>query len=243
MPEVLLAGRPVPYILVRNPRSRHVRMTFTRDGLRVSAPVRLPEAEVDRAVRSKERWLLRHADLLDPVAPTPLEDGALVPFLDGVVELGLRKAPRASITFRPEEGRLAIAVPDGADVGVLVERAYRTAARDWFRRACADHTASMGVSPGAIGIRDPTTRWGSCSARGTVSFSWRLLMAPARVADYVVVHELAHLVHMDHSPAFWSVVARECPDHETASAWLRVHGRWLARAPGHGPRPGDPPSI
>ncbi len=240
MPEVMLAGRAVPYTLVRNPRSRHVRMTLTPEGLRVSAPTRVPEAEVQRAVASKERWLLRHRDLLHPAPPVLLEDGMALPFLDGEVELGVRSAGRPSAVFRPEEGRLVVAAPSPDHVRPLVERAYRRAARDWFAQACDAVAPAVGARPDAISIRDPRTRWGSCSARGSVSFSWRLLMAPARVAEYVVVHELAHLVHLDHSARFWALVDAVRPAHRAESAWLRQHGGWLWTAPGTGPRPPGP---
>ncbi len=244
MPEVVLAGRAVPYTLVRNPRSRHVRMSLTPEGLRVSAPTRLPQAEVDRAVASKERWLLRHSDMLVPHAPAALRDGMALPFLDGEVELGVRAAARASVRFRPEEGRIAVAVPPGPDTSAqareLVERGYRSVARDWFAWACGHFGPQVGAHPVSISVRDPRTRWGSCSARGTVSLSWRLMMAPARVAEYVVVHELAHLVHLDHSRDFWDLVARVRPDHREESAWLRQHGGWLWRSPGAGARPPAP---
>lgn len=240
MPEVMLSGRAVPYTLVRNPRSRHVRMTLTPEGLRVSAPTRVPEAEVQRAVASKERWLLRHEALLHPAQPDPLCDGMEVPFLDGAVELAVRRAARASVVFRPEEGRLAVAAPTPGHVRPLVERGYRHAARQWFAQACDEVAPMVGARPQSISIRDPRTRWGSCSARGSVSFSWRLLMAPARVAEYVVLHEMAHLVHLDHSPRFWALVDALRPHHRAESAWLRQHGGWLWTAPGAGPRPAGP---
>lgn len=240
MPEVMLDGRPIPYRLVRNPRSRHVRMTLTPEGLRVSAPSRLPDREVHRAVASKERWLLRHADKLAPAPPAPLVDGMALPFLDGEVELGVCSGPRASASFTPQEGRLRVRTPDPLRVRELVERAYRDAAREWFRLQCEDHARAIVARPASIGIRDPRTRWGSCSSSGAVSFSWRLLMAPSRVAEYVVVHELAHLVHLDHSPEFWGVVASVRPGHRHDSAWLADHGAWLWRSPGAGPRPSGP---
>ncbi len=236
MPEVTIGGMAVPYVLVRNPRSRHVRMTLTPDGLRVSAPTRLPAGEIERAVASKERWLLRNRELLAPAVPHPLFNGQMLPLLDGEVELGIRHSARGSVRFFPDERRMAVAAPSADAVRPLVERAYRDLAREWFGRMCDVHALGVGNAPLSISIRDPRTRWGSCSARGTLSFSWRLMMAPARVAEYVVVHEMAHLVHLNHSAAFWDLVRRVSPDHDRDRAWLRDHGGWLSRAPGDGAR-------
>ena len=97
-------------------------MTLTPEGLRVSAPVRLPEAEVERALLSKERWLLSHADLLEPPAPAALHDGMALPFLDGEVELGVRIAHRPSVHFRPEEGRIVVTATAAGDVRGLVDK-------------------------------------------------------------------------------------------------------------------------
>ncbi|MEI7520274.1 MAG: SprT family zinc-dependent metalloprotease [Thermoleophilia bacterium] len=237
MHEVTIAGRTVPYRLVRNARSRHVRITFTPDGLRVSAPMRLPDREIRRAVQSKEHWLLRHEALLHPQVPEPLIDGQMLPFLDGAVELGIRHSTRGSVRLRPDDARMAVAAPGADSVRALVERGYRGAARDWFTLMCDHHASHMDVAHASIGIRDPHTRWGSCSARGALSFSWRLMMAPARVAEYVVVHEMAHLTRLDHSPAFWDLVHHYSPDFELDRRWLRDHGDWLSRAPGSTPRP------
>lgn len=78
-----------------------------------------------------------------------------------------------------------------------------------------------------ISIRDPKTRWGSCSARKTISLSWRLILAPPDVAHYVCVHEAAHLLHMNHSPAFWKVVESLCPAYKSHKKWLKIHGSSL----------------
>lgn len=80
-----------------------------------------------------------------------------------------------------------------------------------------------------ITLRDTRSRWGSCTARGTLNFSWRLILAPSFVLDYLAAHEVAHLVHLDHSPAFWAVVRRLFSDIETAEAWLKQHGASLHR--------------
>ena len=103
--------------------------------------------------------------------------------------------------------------------------------REQARQAClaavTRHAAAGGWRPGRITLRDPRSRWGSCNAGGDLMFSWRLIMAPAAVLDYVVAHEVAHLAELNHSPHFWAVVRRLCPDHAPAREWLRRHGASL----------------
>lgn len=103
--------------------------------------------------------------------------------------------------------------------------------REEARRACLAgverHATRLGLRPGRISLRDPRSRWGSCTATGDLMFSWRLILAPAAVLDYVVAHEVAHLVELNHSPRFWAVVARLCPQFEAPRDWLRQNGAGL----------------
>ena len=91
------------------------------------------------------------------------------------------------------------------------------------------HSKTLGVKARSISLRDQTSRWGSCTAGGLLSFSWRLVMAPAHVLDYVAAHEVAHLIEMNHGPRFWKHVARCMPRLEEAKRWLRSHGADLHR--------------
>lgn len=104
----------------------------------------------------------------------------------------------------------------------------REARRD-IEGAVARHTSALSVRPRKITLRDTTSRWGSCSSSGALSFSWRLIMAPRFVLDYLAAHEVAHLMHMNHSAAFWAVVAELSSDIDTAEAWLKTHGAGLLR--------------
>ncbi len=108
-----------------------------------------------------------------------------------------------------------------------LEKRYIEAARDYFPKRAAYFQALTGGEYYRITIRDQKTRWGSCSAKGTLSFNWRLMLAPPAVLDYVVVHELCHLTHMDHSAAFWQAVEAVCPDYRTHRKWLKDHGHEL----------------
>lgn len=108
-----------------------------------------------------------------------------------------------------------------------LEKRYIAAAKDYFPKRVAYYLQFTGGSYERISIRDQKTRWGSCSAKGTLSFNWRLMLAPPAVLDYVVVHELCHLTYMNHSAAFWQKVESIYPDYRSSRRWLKDHGQEL----------------
>lgn len=108
-----------------------------------------------------------------------------------------------------------------------LEKRYRSAAREQFERRAAYYQRITGGTYTSVTVRDQKTRWGSCSSRGTLSFNYRLIFAPPVILDYVVVHELCHLTHMNHSKDFWDMVASVMPEYKVCRKWLRDHGREL----------------
>jgi predicted metal-dependent hydrolase len=138
------------------------------------------------------------------------------------------------------EGRLArllagepriLSVPGDAETTPMrVVRYLKKQARADLTRAVVRHCETLGVSCQSVSIKDTRSRWGSCTFDGQLSFSWRLIMAPPAVLDYVAAHECAHLKEMNHSPKFWANVARCCPDWKRQRAWLRIHGAELQAA-------------
>lgn len=109
----------------------------------------------------------------------------------------------------------------------ILEKRYRKAARETLTARVAYYHTITGGNYTSITIRDQKTRWGSCSSRGTLSFNYRLIFAPLKILDYVVVHELCHLTHMNHSKDFWSMVEQIMPDYKECRLWLREHGQEL----------------
>ena len=96
-------------------------------------------------------------------------------------------------------------------------------------RSSQRYADALGLTFKRLTVRDQSSRWGSCSTNGMLSFSWRLILAPCQVLDYLAAHEVAHLVEMNHSPRFWRLVQRICPHHQSAKAWLDAHGADLHR--------------
>lgn len=120
-------------------------------------------------------------------------------------------------------------VAPAKNTGAAVKVALRSAANARFDERVADCAEAIGRNVNQLAMRDPRSRWGSCSAAGNLMFSWRLIMAPPEVLDYVAAHEVAHLQEMNHSDAFWAVVAQLFPAHKTARHWLRTKGNRLHR--------------
>jgi hypothetical protein len=217
---------PVPVTVRRSARARRISLRITRmDGqvtLTLPKGARLNEGLAFLSERAD--WIRRHLADLGPVA-------ANRPVAAFGMEIPLRGRPvmlvPGPVRFPVEvEGRLIL--PAGAErVGARVQAFLKATARDALAAAADAHAASLGRRYGRITLRDTRGRWGSCSARGDLMFSWRLIMAPEAVLDYVAAHEVAHLAEMNHSPAFWAVVARLCPGHEAPRGWLRRHGAGL----------------
>jgi predicted metal-dependent hydrolase len=104
---------------------------------------------------------------------------------------------------------------------------FRNRARDVLTARVEHYSVLMNVHSARLTVRDTRSRWGSCSSRGSLNFSWRLILAPSPILDYVVIHELAHLRELNHSPRFWTILAEHCPDYPLHQAWLKEHGATL----------------
>ena len=122
------------------------------------------------------------------------------------------------------EGDSLVLPGDPGRAGVRAVAYLKVLARDRLVAACDHHAGRLGHGFTKVSLRDTRSRWGSCTSDGGLMFSWRLIMAPPAVLDYVAAHEVAHLVEMNHSPAFWAVVARLRPDWQVQRNWLRMHG-------------------
>ncbi|MBB4301938.1 hypothetical protein GGD81_000962 [Rhodobium orientis] len=218
-------GADIRVRLRRDARARRFTLRLPASG--GDPVVTLPADGCSRAARNfaeRERhWLAaRLKRRPDSVA---FEEGALVP-LRGI-EHRIVSGGRHRGTVRREDGDLG---PRLVVFGAAEHLSRRLT--DWLKRearadieaAVADHAARLKVTPGRVTLRDTTTRWGSCSSSGALSFSWRLVLAPPEVLDYVAAHEVAHLKEMNHSPRFWRHVETLCPGMEEPRAWLRSNG-------------------
>jgi predicted metal-dependent hydrolase len=247
---VRLPGGDLPYTLRRSPKARRLRVVIHPErGVVVTLPVatRLGGGGADRVIRDflseREPWLRRH---LGRHAATqarlddrpPLDDGRLVPYLGAPHRVRVVLAPagvratRVSRVGGDEGDELLVEVGprDGRETAQILEAWFRERARAAVTGAVARHAAGLGVEPSSITIRDTTSRWGSCSRRKALSFSWRLILAPPAALESVAAHEACHLRVFGHSPKFWALLETRVPDYATWRRWLKRHAPELHAA-------------
>lgn len=216
-----LVGGDIPVLLRRSARARRMTLRVTRAGGEVvlTLPSRTSLSDGRAFAESRADWLRRiRAEMpaLRRIVP-----GAMLP-VEGVLRR-ITPTAEARLQLRPD----ALLLPQDRPAGVMVETWLRGLARDRLAAACDRHAAVLGHRFTALTLRDTRSRWGSCTHDGRLMFSWRLVMAPPQVLDYVAAHEVAHLRHMDHSDAFWRTTAALLPGFEQPRAWLRRHGHEL----------------
>ena len=212
----------VPYRIRRDDRARRVRVSVEADaGVEVVLPRRATERDEREAMRELAPWVARRLAQIERARHELGRRAGFVPYLDGelrvVPEPGRRRAHRRG-------DMLLVPAGTSPDWREAAERWYRRAAREEVAarldRACAE----VGREWARLSIRGQRTRWASCARGGAMSFNWRLLLAPSAVLDAVVWHEVCHLDVPDHSPRFWALLERRCPDHREHQRWLRRYG-------------------
>jgi predicted metal-dependent hydrolase len=212
----------IPYTIRRSTRARRVRVNVhAHTGVEVVLPVRASERAAAAAVQELRPWIERRLHEAHATLARIAERGATVPYLGE--SLALVAQPGRTRVHRRGE---ALLVPAG-DPRPALERFYRRAARVEIGSRLDRATALAGSPYSGLSIRAQRSRWASCSAKGGMSFNWRLLLAPESVLDYVVWHEVCHLEILDHSPRFWALVERRWPRWREDRDWLRRHGATL----------------
>ncbi|MDH4191460.1 MAG: M48 family metallopeptidase [Betaproteobacteria bacterium] len=227
-----LAGRGVEYRLTRA-RRRTIGIRIDADGLALGAPLRAPWSQVEAFVRSKERWIIAKLDQWAS-APTPRVlrgvEGEALPLFGEPHAIALRIAPRG---VRVENGRLVVSLRSPgrrASVLALLQHWLKERALESFAPRVAHYALRLDLPAPSLALSNARRQWGVCVRRGGnghIRLNWRLVQLPPALADYVVAHEAAHLVEMNHSPRFWTIVGTLYPDWRAARQRLRLAGATL----------------
>jgi predicted metal-dependent hydrolase len=227
-------GLAEPVEVRRHPAARRMtlRVSRTQRAVIVTLPMQCDLKQAGDFLSTHLDWVRERLTTMP--APEPFADGGLVM---------LRGVPHRIIFLGPRHRGLPVqrvctpeGTPDELRVSGETEFAPRRL-RDWLlaqakhdlAERVREHATRLGLRPGKITVRDQTSRWGSCSSNGNLSFSWRLVMAPPQILDYVAAHEVAHLAEMNHGKRFWRLVRQTCPHTDNAKRWLQLYGLDLHR--------------
>ena len=225
--EIAHEGQSFRVAILRRPAARRLtlRVSSATGAVVLTLPTRTSLATAQKFAQSHGGWIAtRLAKLPERVS---FSAGSVIP-LRGIPHRIVSRDGRGSAEVDPESATLA--VPGEADHMARRVREFltREARRD-LSHAVAVYAARLGQRPARVTLRDTRSRWGSCTAKGELNFSWRLILAPPLVLDYLVAHEMAHLREMNHSPRFWALTHELCPNVDEAERWLKRHGSELHR--------------
>jgi predicted metal-dependent hydrolase len=216
------SAREIPYTVRRSTRARRVRVSVhAHTGVEVVLPARAPERAAAAAVSELRPWIEGRLDEAREALALIAARAGTVPYLGRALQL----VPQRGRTRVHRDGERLL-VPD-VEARAAIERSYRRAARREITPRLDRAAALSGLSYKDLTIRGQRTRWASCSTSGRMSFNWRLLLAPERVLEYVVWHEVCHLEILDHSPRFWALLERRWPSYREDREWLSRHGATL----------------
>jgi len=226
--------------IVRSMRRTTVCIRITHDGaVMIAAPAGLPRTHIEQLVQDKAAWirerLRRHEVMRAQCGPGTYQDGDPLFYLGRRLRLQLTTDTGHPVLLR--RGSIRVPVPACLREENRKQHIIRMLST-WYQARALRHVqwqgahiaGNLGVRPACVGIKSYRSRWGSCHADGRIYFNWRIIQAPQKVIRYVVVHELCHLIHHNHSRAFWVQVATVMPDYRQAKGWLRTNGAMLAMA-------------
>lgn len=216
----------------RHPAARRLtlRVSRTRRAVIVTLPVQCGLDEAGNFLNRNIEWVRERLDTIPE--PVPFHNGTRIPIRGKIHRILMPGYPtrQRAVRVQGSDPLPELFVPGSLNEAQARLRSYlgREARRD-LHTSVARHADRLGVVARGIAIRDQSSRWGSCSTTGMLSFSWRLILAPSFVLDYVAAHEVAHLREMNHGPQFWSLVRQTCPQMDEAKFWLRRCGMDLHR--------------
>ena len=213
----------------RQARRYTLRIQATTREVILTIPPRGTLKEAGEFARQHGGWIAARLGRLPE--SVPFVDGTVVPLRGEphriVHRCGMRGTVWAEVD--PSGERLLCVAGEAPHIDRRIGDFLRREAKRDLEAASRMFAAALGVGIKRVSVRDQSSRWGSCSTTGVLSYSWRLILAPRAVLSYLAAHEVAHLIEMNHSPRFWELVTRICPDHDGAKAWLDAHGADLHR--------------
>lgn len=219
--------------VVRTDRKRTVAIQLEGQGVRVRVPKNLPEARIRELLTKRSGWIerkLREMAAIPAAEPRQYVSGEAFPYLGRDYRLQVLSGGQAEVRLQGDCIEVSVPATHGQSpeaVRAVLLQWYLERAWHHLQEKTAQYAGLIGVSPQAVKVRSYKARWGSCSVKGDISYNWRIVLAPHRVVDYLVVHELCHLLEHNHSARYWRHVQRHMPDYPLQRNWLKLHGARL----------------
>jgi predicted metal-dependent hydrolase len=228
--EIVFDGQAYCVQVKRHRRARRytLRVQAATREVVLTMPVRGTLRDAKAFAEKSGAWIAARLKRLPQAAP--FVHGALAPLRGVSHRIEHRRGARGTVWVEADAHEPCLCVAgDAPHVDRRVADYLKRQAKADLHVACRRYAELLGVSYTRVTVRDTTSRWGSCSSTGALSFSWRLILAPPHVLDYLAAHEIAHLVEMNHSRRFWRILREVCPDMDRAKAWIDAHGSDLHR--------------
>lgn len=239
MAQMMLKGQKVEYTVRESRRARRIRIRMdVKRGLEIVYPSGVHQPAPDELLLQNQAWVLATMKKLQADQGRPFQrqyvQGAIFQYLGEDVTLNLLQSSgekrgqvqlvgRRLDVFLPRPGDRS----DAAVIQAAVEDFYRQQAKLYLPQRTWEIAKPLGFEYKRVRIKNQKTRWGSCSSKRNLNFNLRLMMAPSDAIDYIIVHELCHLAHMNHSKAFWALVAKHCPNYNVWCQWFKQNSQYL----------------
>ena len=237
-----LSASPLKYQIRRSDRAKKTRIIVTIEKIEVVAPPKISERRIQAFVSSQENWILdalkrvRHRVQTTPsLAPTLYVEGATVPFQGRQIPLTIQPGSAKRLRVQFSNQRFVAYLPSNQlensseQIKTALEVWMKHHAKQLALQLIEKHSPKHQLFPRNLRIKTQKTRWGSCGPRNDINLNWLLLLAPPVIMEYVVIHELCHIKHKNHSQDFWQLVATHMPDYLQHRRWLKQHGASLMR--------------
>jgi hypothetical protein len=240
MQQIKLGNTLINYEIIRTNRKTMGIIVDHERNLIVRSPKNTAEAKIEEVLKKKTNWILSKLKEMNKIKPAPKEKefmtGEKLPYLGRRYSLEVNPSEISKVEVKLYQGKFIIDYPvELEDKKEQRREEIRTALIEWYREHAKEkinervdkYKFKLDVEPNNVVVKKQKKRWGSCSSKNNLNFNWKIIMAPMSIVDYLVVHELTHLIHDNHSRDFWSTVAAVIPDIKEKKEWLKVNGRRL----------------
>lgn len=240
MQQIKLGNKLINYKIIRTNRKTMGIIVDHKRNLIVRSPKNTAATKIEEVLKKKTTWILSKLKEMDKIKPAPKEKefmtGEKLPYLGRRYRLEVNPAENSKVEVKLYQGKFIINYPfELEDQEQRRREEIKDALVDWYREHAKEkinervdkYKVKLDVEPNNVVVKKQKKRWGSCSSKNNLNFNWKIIMAPMSIVDYLIVHELTHLIHDNHSRDFWATVAAVIPDIKEKKEWLKVNGRRL----------------